>query len=96
MPDEKRATPPPKVKVVWGDATQLEPVLVDELNVLQVNDRVYITFGQVRLPLIQDPAPAEVVAQIVPVVRLATTKDTWAKMLEAMNRTKSRTGSTRK
>lgn len=95
MADEKSSPKQlPKVKVVWDDVTDLAPILADELNVLQVNDRVYLTFAQVRFPLVEDPGPAEVVAHIRPMVRIAVSKDAWAKMLQLLNNMASKNSPT--
>lgn len=58
---------PKQVKLAWVDEPDLELTSVDELHLQVANDRVYLTFGQVRLPVNQEPVSAEirVVARLV-------------------------------
>lgn len=70
----------------WSDAKDVEPVFVDEMQIQGLDDRVYITFGQVRLPTVEagQQSPAEV--EIRPVVRLVLTPATLEKLLKSLSR----------
>lgn len=68
----------------WHSSTELEQAFVDELLVHLVKDRVYITFGQLALPL--SPDVTKTGAEIVPKARIIVTRESLARMLVVLNR----------
>lgn len=68
----------------WGDSAGIDQHFVDELLCQFVNERAYITFGQVRLPLSADMTEGKV--EIRPVARLIVTTESLNKMLAVLNR----------
>jgi len=68
----------------WGDSAGIDQNFVDELLCQFVNERAYITFGQVRLPLSADVTEGKV--EIRPIARLIVTTETLNKMLTVLNR----------
>jgi hypothetical protein len=75
-----------QVHAVWGDPLSLDVVFADELQLQDIGDRCYLTFGQVRLPSLVTAADSEKAGVIQPVVRLVVTKSAVLKMLRALNR----------
>ena len=85
MADRKSAKPF-EAKAVWADALAVDPVFVDELYLQMVNDRYYLTFGQLRLPLVDPSDSSEpIVAQLQPVVRLIVAKGTLKRFAAALS-----------
>jgi hypothetical protein len=82
---------PPTVQVqgnlqyptLWGDDSQLEQIFVDELLCQVVNERAYLTFGQVRLPITSEPGAT---VEVRPAARFILTFDALNKMLSVLNR----------
>lgn len=72
----------PSIRVHWGNTEDLETVFVDNLYFQVINDQVYLTFGEVRVPL--DPDVTDVV-EIRPMMRLITTPRAARKMVEVMS-----------
>ena len=79
-----------KLGGAWSDASQIEQVFVDELQIQDIGDRCYITFGQVRLPDVEASKQSGAKVEIRPVVRLIVTKAALTKMLNALNAMPSR------
>jgi hypothetical protein len=70
-----------EVTVRWGDATNLEPVPVDEVHFQDLGDRVYFTFGQVRFPLDLNSLERGSSIEIRPVVRILMTRAAATKLV---------------
>ena len=76
----------PALEAYWGKADHLEPVLVDNLHLQRVNNQYYLTFGQIRLPLVEAPTE-RVVAEIRPMTRLIIPRDALRRIVELLSRT---------
>jgi hypothetical protein len=61
----------------WSDPENLEPVFVDQAHIARLNDLFYLTFAQVRLPLVHKGSAGEraVKGEIRPVVKLILPKE---------------------
>jgi len=86
-PEEKHITAPQaSIDVFWGKGEALEPIFADNLHLQRINDQFYLTFGQVRLPLIETNPAERVVAEIRPVVRLIVPKDALQRVVNMLSR----------
>lgn len=74
-----------QVTAKWGDGSDLDQVFVDELLIHLVKERVYITFGQLKMPLV-GPETSQAVAEVVPMARVIITRDSLQKMLDVLNK----------
>lgn len=81
-----------KIEGSWGDPKGLDVVFVDEMQYQEVEERCYITFGQVRLPSMAPRDLGSATAEIRPVVRVVMTKKTMLRMLAALSRGQAREG----
>lgn len=77
-----------QVKGQWSDARVVDPIFVDEMQIQDLGDRCYITFGQIRLPSIEQVTESNTAAEIRPVVRIIATRATIAKMLAVLSEAK--------
>ncbi len=68
----------------WGDANELEQVLADELQIQSVNNRFYLTFGQILVPVVE-PKEGQVV-EIRPVGRFVVSKTSLEKIRNLLER----------
>ena len=67
----------------WGDPSSLDQVFVDQLAIQSVEERFYLTFGQIRMPL---NAVAGGAAPIQPMVRLIVSTESLQRMVEVLRR----------
>lgn len=79
-----KALGPQKFEVRWSSDHDVGQVYVDEMLVQVVNERAYITFGQIRMPLAITPSDAAQV-EIRPMARLIVSVDTLKRMLAVLN-----------
>jgi hypothetical protein len=58
------------VQFKWGDSTALPIHAVEQLHVQVVQGRIYLTFGQLNLPVMVEGPPPGFKADVRPVARL--------------------------
>ncbi len=62
-----------RLEVTWVSAEDLEPVFVDNLHLALVNNQYYLTFGQLRLPMVFPDPPTK--GRIHPVARFVIPRE---------------------
>lgn len=83
MEDAREKTPTLRqFTAKWGDAQTLPQAFVDEMQCQIVNDRAYLTFGQITMPLDPNKEGGEV--QIVPQTRLIITLASLRRMIDVL------------
>ncbi|CAN5881151.1 hypothetical protein BH11GEM1_BH11GEM1_23210 [soil metagenome] len=75
-----------QIRAEWSDPRVLDVIVADELQLQDVGDRCYLTFGQVRLPIISEEMDENATGVIQSVVRLVVTKKALLEMLKALSR----------
>ena len=65
------------VRLEWGTPSTMPMIAADEVFIQDLGDRVFLTFGQLHLPLSTTLVPEEI--QVVPVARLVLTRDAMQK-----------------
>ncbi len=55
------------VRLEWGTPSTMPMIAADEVFIQDLGDRVFLTFGQLQLPLSTTRVPEEI--QVVPVAR---------------------------
>lgn len=78
------ASGPQKFEIRWGSDHDVGQDYVDEMLIQVVNERAYLTFGQIRLPLATEPSETAQV-EIRPVTRLIVSVATLKRMLDVLN-----------
>lgn len=68
----------------WADASAVKQVLADEAVVQFTGDRVYLTVGQVQIPLGLALGDKLESLEIAPVARLVFTTDSYLKLTAAL------------
>lgn len=79
-----KAQGPQTFAVSWSSDQDVGQVYVDEMLIQIVNERAYVTFGQIRMPLATKPSETARV-EIRPVARLIVSVETLKKMLDVLN-----------
>lgn len=74
-----------RIHAKWASADALRSEMATEINVLRANDHYILTFGEVRLPIIEKEPPATIEGQIRPVVRLIIPAYSLPAILKALN-----------
>lgn len=73
------------IQAKWGDPRELRSEMATEVNVLRANEQIVLTFGEVRLPLIDKKLPTVIEGEIRPVVRLVIPVSAFPGILRALN-----------
>lgn len=63
----------------------LDQIIADELQLQWVNDRFYLTFGQIQVPFVE-PEGGNFVADIRPVGRYVVSRQSLEKIRDLLNR----------
>ena len=74
------------ITLKWGGAGEVPIVLSDFMHWRVTDDRCYLTFGQVDLPLVEGAVPDGTEITVKPVTRIAvsaTTLRTWLPLFQA-------------
>lgn len=79
-------TPPPtrgaEVGLYWSGEPKLPLVFTDQVHVHRAQGRVYLTFGQVNLPLLEGPPPPDgLTVPISTVARLVVEEEDMRRIL---------------
>ena len=75
-----------EVKPHWGGGTEIEPIFVDQLHILRIENQFYLTFGQTRFPIVEGPG-GTIDAEIKAVVKMVIPKEALQRIVSllAMN-----------
>jgi len=74
------------MKMYWGKADGLDPVFADNLHLQRVNDQCYLTFGQIRPPMVLSGPPKDIEAEIRPIVRIIVSREALQRMADLLSR----------
>lgn len=77
-----------QLSVTWSDADHLDPVFADNMHMVLVNDQYYVTFGQLRLPIVPENSG---IGKIHPIARLIVPRDALQRIVEVLTRNLERT-----
>jgi hypothetical protein len=72
-----------QVRAKWSDDADQNVVFADEVHFINVGDRCYLTFGQVRLP-VTTGSPDGIVAEIQPVAKIVITQELLHKFVDLL------------
>lgn len=88
-PAEKRAKPKDQAsgtvnyRVYWSEDEDLDTVFVDNLFLQAVNEQVYLTFGQLQVPIGMDPEETAAV-EIRPMARMVVSPAALKKIVKML------------
>jgi hypothetical protein len=86
-PEAKGTDEGVSIDVYWGSGEDLEPIYADQLHLQSINQQYYLTFGQLRPPLVKEGVPVDkIVAEIRPVAKLIVTREAFKRIAKLLNK----------
>ena len=89
-PEAKPVAGEQTLEVYWGSAEHLEPIFADNLHLQRIGDLFYLTFGQVRVPVLEGEQTKRLVAEIHPMARMIVPKAALDRIADLLHRTLGR------
>jgi hypothetical protein len=75
-----------RLEAHWAGDSDVAPIFADQLHVLGLNDTFYMTFGQLRPPVVEKEArPTDVVAEIKVVAKLILPRQALKQIRDLLN-----------